>query len=131
MPPRTECQRMNRRVPGVLLPVTCDRGFSTPDSRAPTSETQHAASKVDSTSADSSEPTGSLETKPLWVRQTINRAAGDWRRFWNPVGRNGLSTLSLRDPSRRAICTGMLRVALSTREAWLQRALLSHFQDHL
>lgn len=110
----TERRRTNRRVPGVLLPVTCDRGFSTPDSRAPTSETQHAASKVDSASADSSEPTGSLETKPLWVRQSVNQAAGDQRRFWNPVGRNGLSALLPGGPSRRAICTGMLPAVLPT-----------------
>lgn len=50
MPPRTECQRMNHRVPGVLVPVTPDGGFSSPDNCAPTSKTQHAASKADSAS---------------------------------------------------------------------------------
>ena len=64
--------------------------------------------------ADSSEPTGSLETKPLWVRQSVNQAAGDQRRFWNPVGRNGLSALLPGGPSRRAICTGMLPAVLPT-----------------
>lgn len=64
--------------------------------------------------ADSSEPTGSLETKPLWVRQSVIQAAGDQRRFWNPVGRNGLSALLPGGPSRRAICTGMLPAVLPT-----------------